>query len=181
LFLAKKTSFVETNQLNLNTFCYKLLEEPFMRKKIELELRLAMKSQNKVRLSTLRLITAALKDRDIAIRSEENTSGVSEAEIITILTKMIKQRNDSITHYEEAGRIELAEIERSEMAIIREFLPKQLSAKEVEEAILGMIESENANSIRDMGRIIRRLKEQYAGKIDFSMVAPLVKKHLLKP
>ena len=152
-----------------------------MRKKIELELRLAMKSQNKVRLSTLRLITAALKDRDIAIRSEENTAGVSESEIITILTKMIKQRNDSITHYEEAGRRELAETERSEIAIIKEFLPKQMSAKEVEEAIIGMIKSEGANSIRDMGRIIGQLKEKYTGKIDFSVVAPLVKKYLLKP
>ena len=152
-----------------------------MRKKIELELRLAMKSQNKVRLSTLRLITAALKDRDIAIRSEENTAGVSESEIITILTKMIKQRNDSITHYEEAGRIELAEIENSEIAVIKEFLPKQMSAKEVEEAIMSMIKSEGANSIRDMGRIIGQLKEKYTGKIDFSVVAPLVKKYLLKP
>ena len=152
-----------------------------MRKKIELELRLAMKSQNKVRLSTLRLTTAALKDRDIAIRSEENTAGVSESEIITILTKMIKQRNDSITHYEEAGRIELAEIESSEIAVIKEFLPKQMSAKEVEEAIVGMIKSEGANSIRDMGRIIGQLKEKYTGKIDFSVVAPLVKKYLLKP
>ena len=152
-----------------------------MRKKIELELRLAMKSQNKVRLSTLRLITAALKDRDIAIRSEENTTGVSESEIITILTKMIKQRYDSITHYEEAGRIELAEIESSEVAIIKEFLPKQMSTKEVEEAIIAMIKSEDANSIRDMGRIIGQLKETYAGKIDFSVVAPLVKKYLLKP
>ena len=152
-----------------------------MRKKIELELRLAMKSQNKVRLSTLRLITAALKDRDIAIRSEENTAGVSESEIITILTKMIKQRNDSITHYEEAGRIELAEIESNEIAIIKEFLPKQMSAKEVEEAIMSMIKSEDATSIRDMGRIIGQLKEKYTGKIDFSVVAPLVKKYLLKP
>ena len=152
-----------------------------MRTKIELELRLAMKSQNKVRLSTLRLITAALKDRDIAIRSEENNAGVSDTEIITILTKMIKQRNDSITHYEEAGRIELAEIESSEIAIIKEFLPRQLSAKEVEEAIMGMIKSENANSIRDMGQIIGKLKEKYAGKIDFSQVAPLVKKYLLEP
>jgi uncharacterized protein YqeY len=152
-----------------------------MRKKIELELRLALKSQNKVRLSTLRLITAALKDRDIAIRSEENTEGVSEAEIISILTKMIKQRNDSISYYEEAGRIESAEIESSEIAVIKEFLPKQMSTKEVEEAVMAMIKSEGANSIRDMGRIIGLLKDKYAGKIDFSVVAPLVKKYLLKP
>ena len=151
-----------------------------MRVKIELELKLAIKSQNKVRLSTLRLITAALKDRDIAIRTEENVSGVSDEEILIILTKMIKQRNDSITHYEEAGRVELAEIERSEISVIREFLPKQLSSKEIEKVVLEMISLERADSIRDMGRIIGKLKEKYSGRVDFSLVAPLVKKYLLR-
>jgi hypothetical protein len=151
-----------------------------MRLKIEQELKLAIKSQNKVRMSTLRLITAALKDRDIAIRTEENVSGVSDEEILIILTKMIKQRNDSITHYEEAGRVELAEIESSEISVIREFLPKQLSTKEIEKAVLEMISLEKADSIRDMGRIIKKLKEKYSGKVDFSLVAPLVKKYLLR-
>jgi hypothetical protein len=150
-----------------------------MRKKIEAELKLATKSQNKVRLSTLRLITAAIKDRDIAIRTEENTLGVSNDEIVTILTKMIKQRNDSITYYEEAGRVELAEIESNEISVIREFLPKQLSVAEIEEAVRHMIRIERADSIRDMGRIIGKLKEKHSGKIDFSIVAPLVKKYLL--
>lgn len=151
-----------------------------MRKKIELELKLAIKSQNKIRLSTLRLITAALKDRDIAIRTDESALGVSNQEILIILTKMIKQRNDSITHYEEAGRVELAEIESTEIDIIKEFLPKQLSTLEVEKVVREMISMENANSIRDMGRIIGKLKEEHSGKIDFSLVAPLVKKYLLK-
>ena len=151
-----------------------------MRTKIELELKLAIKSQNKVRLSTLRLITAALKDRDIAIRTEENVSGVSDKEILTILSKMIKQRNDSITYYEEAGRVELAEIESCEIAVIKEFLPKQLSTEEIEKVVMEMIRLENANSIRDMGRIIGKLKEKYSGKADFSLVAPLVKKYLLR-
>ena len=150
-----------------------------MRKKIELELKLAMKSQNKVRLSTLRLITAALKDRDIAIRTEENTVGVSDDEIITILTKMIKQRNDSITYYEEAGRVELAETENNEITIIKEFLPKQLSGEQIEEVVRHLLRVENANSIRDMGRVIKKLKEKYSGKMDFSVVSPLVKKLLL--
>ena len=151
-----------------------------MRKKIELELKLAIKSQNKIRLSTLRLITAAIKDRDIAIRTDESALGVSNQEILIILTKMIKQRNDSITHYEEAGRVELAEIESTEIDIIKEFLPKQLSTLEVEKVVREMISMENANSIRDMGRIIGKLKEEHSGKIDFSLVAPLVKKYLLK-
>jgi uncharacterized protein YqeY len=151
-----------------------------MRTKIELELKLAIKSQNKIRLSTLRLITAALKDRDIAIRTEENVSGVSDEEILIILAKMIKQRNDSITHYEEAGRVELAETESSEISVIKEFLPKQLSNKEIEKVVLEMISLEKADSIRDMGRIIGKLKEKYSGRVDFSLVAPLVKKYLLR-
>jgi uncharacterized protein YqeY len=93
---------------------------------------------------------------------------------------MIKQRNDSIIYYEEAGRVELAEIESNEIAVIKEFLPRQLSDKQIEEAVLHLLEVENANSIRDMGRVIGKLKEKYSGKMDFSIVAPLVKKLLLK-
>tara|TARA_A100001015_G_C14858340_1_gene659298 strand:- start:127 stop:588 length:462 start_codon:yes stop_codon:yes gene_type:complete len=151
-----------------------------MRRKIDIELKLAIKSQNKERLSTLRLITTAIKDRDISVRTEENSAGVSDDQIISILTQMIKQRNDSISFYEEAGRLELAGSERNEISIIKEFLPKQLSAQEVETAVIKVIELEKACSIRDMGRVIGKLKEQYAGKVDFSVVAPLVKSILLK-
>tara|TARA_Y200000002_G_scaffold377772_1_gene383964 strand:- start:632 stop:1093 length:462 start_codon:yes stop_codon:yes gene_type:complete len=151
-----------------------------MRKKINLELKLAMKSQNKNRLSTLRLITAAIKDRDIAMRTEESSSGVNDQEIIQILTQMIKQRNDSVSFYEEGGRIELAESEKNEIGIIKEFLPRQLSENEIEAVVRLTIKSECAESIRDMGRVIGKLKEQYAGKVDFSVIAPLVKKILLK-
>ena len=150
-----------------------------MRKKINLELNLAMKSQNKLRLSTLRLINAAIKDRDISVRSDEGASGVSDEVIMEILMQMIKQRNESITHYEEAGRLELAEKENSEIQIIKEFLPKQLSEGEVIEAINNAISQENASSIRDMGKVIGRLKKEYAGKMDFSKVAPNVKEKLL--
>ena len=151
-----------------------------MRKKINLELKLAMKSQNKNRLSTLRLITAAIKDRDIAMRTEESSFGVNDQEIIQILTQMIKQRNDSVSFYEEGGRIELAESEKNEIGIIKEFLPRQLSENEIEAVVRLTIKSECAESIRDMGRVIGKLKEQYAGKVDFSIIAPLVKKILLK-
>ena len=151
-----------------------------MRKKLDIELKLAIKSQNKDRLSTLRHIMAAIKDRDIFVRNEENSSGLLDDEIIGILTQMIKQRNDSISYYEEAGRVDLAEAEKKEITIIREFLPKQLSSKEVEIAVRKTIKSEHAASIRDMGRVIEKLKEQYAGRVDFSLIAPLVKKILLK-
>ena len=139
-----------------------------------------MKSQNKERLSTLRLIMAAIKDRDISVRTEENASGIKDDEIIGVLTQMIKQRNDSISFYEEAGRIKLMQSEKNEISIIREFLPKQLSSQEVETAVISTIRSERAETIRDMGRVIGKLKEQYSGQVDFSVIAPLVKKILLK-
>ena len=151
-----------------------------MREKIDVELKLAMKSQNKERLSTLRLIMAAIKDRDISVRTEENASGIKDDEIIGVLTQMIKQRNDSISFYEEAGRIKLMQSEKNEISIIKEFLPKQLSSQEVESAVISTIRSERAETIRDMGRVIGKLKEQYSGQVDFSVIAPLVKKILLK-
>ena len=93
---------------------------------------------------------------------------------------MIKQRNDSISYYEEAGRVKLVESEKNEIETIREFLPKQLSNNEIENAVISMINEEGAETIRDMGRVIGKLKERYVGRVDFSIVAPLVKKLLLK-
>ena len=151
-----------------------------MRKKIDIELKLAMKSQNQERLSTLRLISAAIKYRDIALRSEENSSGLNDEEIIQIMTQMIRQRTDSVAYYEEAGRVELAESEKNEISIITEFLPKQLSRQEIETAIIEAIKAQQANSIRDVGPVIGRLKKKYAGRADFSIIAPLVKNILLK-
>ncbi len=151
-----------------------------MREKLNNELKLAMKSQNKIRLSTLRLINAAVKDRDISVRSEENVAGVSDIIILQILTQMIKQRVESVNQYQEAGRLELAERENNEIKIIQEFLPKQLSESEILPAINEIISEEGASSVRDMGKVISRLKEKYAGRIDFSKVASLVKAELSK-
>ena len=102
-----------------------------MRSELDANLKEAIKSQEKQRVATLRLINAAIKDRDIAVRSEENTEGVSDAEIILILSNMVKQRKHSIIQYEEGGRIELAEREREEIKIIQEFLPNQLTEEEI--------------------------------------------------
>ena len=102
-----------------------------MRSELDTNLKEAIKSQEKQRVATLRLINAAIKDRDIAVRSEENTEGVSDAEIILILSNMVKQRKHSIIQYEEGGRIELAEREREEIKIIQEFLPNQLTDEEI--------------------------------------------------
>ena len=134
-----------------------------------------MKSQEKQRLATLRLINAAIKDRDIAVRSEENTEGVSDNEIILILSNMVKQRKQSIVQYEEGGRIELAEREREEIKIIEEFLPNQLSEKEIRDEILKIIESKDQLSIKDMGKIMGELKTNFSGRMDFGKASEIVK------
>lgn len=146
-----------------------------IRNRLMRELKEAMKAKDQTRLSTLRLINAAIKDRDIAARSDDNIEGVGEAEIREILAKMIKQRRDSAQAYDEAGRIELAEQERAEIEIIQDFLPKPLSDQDVEKAIREAIDETGASSIRDMGRIMGVLKSRYAGQIDFGKAGQRVK------
>ncbi len=135
----------------------------------------AMREREAKRLSTLRLVNAAIKDKDIAARTEESAEGVSDAEIMGILAKMIKQRQDSSKIFEEAGRIELAEGERAEIKVIEEFLPKQLSEAEVESAIADAVAEVDASSIRDMGKIMGVLKSKYTGQMDFGKVGAAVK------
>ena len=132
-----------------------------MRSLLDTNLKEAMKSQEKTRLATLRLINAAIKDRDIAVRSEENIEGVSDNEIILILSNMVKQRKQSIIQYEEGGRIELAEREREEIKIIEEFLPNQLSEQEIREEITKIIQSKENPSIKEMGKIMGELKASF--------------------
>ncbi|WP_112322708.1 GatB/YqeY domain-containing protein [Oceanibium sediminis] len=146
-----------------------------IRTRLTQEMKDAMRAKDTRRLSTIRLINAAIKDRDIAARSEENTEGVSDAEIRDIMAKMIKQRRDSAQAYDEAGRIELAEQEREEIEVIQSFLPKPLSESEVQKAIASAIEETGASSIRDMGRIMGVLKKRYAGQIDFGKAGAQVK------
>tara|TARA_B100000963_G_scaffold336018_1_gene330692 strand:- start:224 stop:676 length:453 start_codon:yes stop_codon:yes gene_type:complete len=146
-----------------------------MRSLLDKNLKEAIKSQEKQRLATLRLINAAIKDRDIAVRSEENTEGVSDAEIILILSNMVKQRKQSIVQYEEGGRIELAERERQEIKIIEEFLPNQLNEQEIREEVSKIIESKDQLSIKDMGKIMGELKTKFSGRMDFGNASEIVK------
>ena len=146
-----------------------------MRSLLDTNLKEAMKSQEKQRLATLRLINAAIKDRDIAVRSEDNTEGVSDNEIILILSNMVKQRKQSIIQYEEGGRIELAEREREEIKIIEEFLPNQLSEQEIREEVTKIIESKDKSSIKDMGKIMGELKTNFSGQMDFGKASEIVK------
>jgi uncharacterized protein YqeY len=149
-----------------------------MRDRIAAALRTAMKTKDTSRLATLRLINAAIKDQEIAGRSADGVTTVGEAEIMAILAKMIKQRNESVRAYEEAGRLDLAEQERGEIAVIEEFLPRQLTEAETTEAIDAAIAETGASSVRDMGRIMGRLKARYPGRMDFGTVGRKVKTRL---
>lgn len=143
----------------------------------------AMKARAADRLSTLRLINAAIKDRDIASRGgaedEQGASGaVGDDEILAILAKMIRQRQESARAYEEGGRLELAEKERAEISVIEEFLPRQLDPAEVAAAIDAAIAETAAASLRDMGRVMAHLKARHAGEMDFGAVGALIKARL---
>ncbi|HEU0223311.1 MAG TPA: GatB/YqeY domain-containing protein [Paracoccaceae bacterium] len=150
-----------------------------IRERLSKELKEAMLAKNQARLSTIRLINAAIKDRDIAARGGEGgEAGVSDADILVILGKMIKQRQESARLYEEGGRIDLAEQERAEIGVIEEFLPKQLSEAEIASAVANAVAETKACSIRDMGRVMGVLKERYAGQMDFSKAGAQVKARL---
>ena len=146
-----------------------------MRSELDANLKEAIKSQEKQRVATLRLINAAIKDRDIAVRSEENTEGVSDAEIILILSNMVKQRKQSIIQYEEGGRIELAEREREEIKIIQEFLPNQLTDEEIHIEISKIVNSNEHLTIKVIGKIMGELKEKFSGRMDFGKASGIVK------
>ncbi|MDE2133063.1 MAG: GatB/YqeY domain-containing protein [Alphaproteobacteria bacterium] len=140
----------------------------------------AMKARDQKRLGTLRLVQAALKDRDIANRSEESRAGISDDEILVLLAKLIKSREDSIALYEKGGRPELAQAERGEIAVIREFMPKQMDEGEAKAAIAAVIAELGASSMKDMGKVMAALKERFAGKMDFAKAGAAVKE-LLSP
>ncbi|APX11124.1 GatB/YqeY domain-containing protein [Tateyamaria omphalii] len=149
-----------------------------LRTKISAALKQAMKDKDADRLSTLRLINAAIKDKDIDARAAGQDDGVGEGEVLAILGKMVKQRKESAKTYEEGGRLDLAEREMAETTVIEEFLPQKLddaaSAKAVDEAIAEV----GADSIRDMGKVMGVLKSKYTGQMDFGAVGPMVKDRL---
>jgi uncharacterized protein len=138
----------------------------------------AMKARDSKRLGTLRLVQAAIKDKDIANRSEESREGISDDEILSLFSKMIKSREDSIALYDKGGRPELAEAERAEIAIIREFMPRQLDETETKAAIAAIVAETGATSLKDMGKVMAALKERYAGTMDFGKAGGLVKAQL---
>ena len=149
-----------------------------LRDEIKLKLNECLKNQDKKSISTLRLVLAAVKDRDIAARSNGNNSGISDDEIKLLLQTMIKQRKESADIYEKAGRLELLKSENKEIEIISCFLPKQMTNVEISDAIEKIIKETNASSIKDMGSLMSKLKSDYAGRCDFSLVAKIAREKL---
>jgi len=146
-----------------------------LRDEINDSLKEAMKAKDQKRVGTLRLVNAALKDRDIAARTETSRELLGDDEILSLLAKMIKQREDSILAYEAGKRPELADAERAEIAVIREFMPKQMSADDAKAAIAKVIADLGATSIKDMGKVMATLKERFAGQMDFAKASGAVK------
>ena len=141
-----------------------------MRERLMAETRAALKGQNKPRLSALRLISAALQERDIAAKT-----AIPDQDIPALLQKMIKQRRDSIAHYEKAGRKELADLEAAEITVIEEFLPRQMSEAEAKEAIAAVLTEVGATTPKEMGKVMAALKERYAGRMDFGKASGIVR------
>ena len=149
-----------------------------LRDRFNEQLKEAMKAKDAKRVSTLRMILAGLKDKDIAARTETNREGIPDEDVLGLLAKMIKQREESAAAFESGGRPELAQAEREEIAIIREFMPKQMSPEESRAAAQGVISELGAASMKDMGRVMAALKERYAGQMDFAKASAVVKKTL---
>ncbi len=147
-----------------------------MRERFTEELKTAMKAGEKRRVETIRMITAGLKDRDIEARGQGKT--VSDEDILGLLQKMVKSRQESLEIYDKAGRTDLATQEREEIAIIQGFLPQQMSDADVEAAIAEAIKESGAASIKEMGKVVGLLKGKYAGRMDFGKASAVVKAKL---
>ncbi|PWE16918.1 glutamyl-tRNA amidotransferase [Marinicauda salina] len=146
-----------------------------LRDSIQDDLNEAMKARDQVRVSTLRLIQAAIKDRDISARSEDRCEGCADQEIMALLQKLVKQREESAETYEKAGRLDLAERERAEAEIVREYLPRPMADREIADAAREVVDELDASGLKDMGKCMGALKERYAGRMDFSKAGQEVK------
>ena len=149
-----------------------------LRNRISSDLKAAMKAKDATKLATLRLINAAIKDREIAARGEAGATELTDADLVAVLTRMVKQRRDSARAYEEAARLDLAEKELAEIAVIESFLPRQLDEGEMAQAVEDTIAELGASSVRDIGKVMGALKTRYAGQMDFGKAGALVKARL---
>ena len=150
-----------------------------MREQLNSELKKSIINKDLVATKTIRLIIAAIKDRDIVVRTEGNQNGISEADIISLLKKMQKQREESIQLYTKGNRMDLVQSEEDEIKIIKQFLPKQMNDDEIKNLVKEAIEINDANSIRDMGKVMSHLKEKYSTNMDFSKASKFLKETLI--
>ncbi len=150
-----------------------------MREKLNSELKKSIINKDIVATKTIRLIIAAIKDRDIVVRTEGNQSGISETDIISLLKKMQKQREESIQLYSKGNRIDLVQSEEDEIKIIKQFLPKQMNDDEIANLVEEAIKFNDAQSIRDMGKVMSYLKENYSANMDFSKASKFLKESLI--
>ena len=151
-----------------------------IRQNVSTALKAAMIKKDVRLINTLRLIIAAIKDRDIALKGNGNSSGIDEIEIILLMQTMIKQRNASIVLFKQGIREDLVKIEEDEILIISSFLPEQLNEQEIEDAVVNAIKLTKSESMKDMGKVISLMKQDYIGKMDFRIVSRIVKEKLLK-
>jgi uncharacterized protein YqeY len=149
-----------------------------LRTRLNDDLKTAMRAKDERVVATVRLILAALKEKDIAARPSGNTAGIDDAGIMQMMNGMIKQRRDSIALYQQGGRPELAQKEQDEIDVIQRYLPQQMSEAEVAAAVKAAIADTGAASIKDMGKVMAVLKEKHAGKMDFASVSGVVKQQL---
>ena len=151
-----------------------------IRQNVSTALKAAMIKKNVRLINTLRLIIAAIKDRDIILKGNGNSSGIDEIEITLLMQTMIKQRNASIVLFKQGIREDLVKIEEDEILIISSFLPEQLNEQEIEDAVVNAIKLTKSESMKDMGKVISLMKQDYIGKMDFRIVSRIVKEKLLK-
>ena len=150
-----------------------------LRNKIDDDYKQSIKNKDQQKIDTLRLIRSAIKDKDISSRTSENKEGINDAEIMSLLINLIKQRKDSIEQFQKAKRDDLIKNEQSEIEIINEYLPQQKTQEEIEKIINEIITTKNLESIKDMGKLMSIIKNDYAGEVDMSLVGKIAKSKLV--
>ena len=146
-----------------------------LRIKIEEDYKQSIRNKDQYKINTLRLIKSAIKDKDISTRSLENNEGINNSEILSLLISLIKQRKDSIEQFQKANRDDLIKNEQNEIDIINLYLPKQKSEEEIENIVRGIIKNNNMGSVKDMGRLMSIIKNDYAGEVDMGLVGKIAK------
>jgi uncharacterized protein YqeY len=146
-----------------------------LREQVQQAMKEAMKSGDKLRLSTVRLMQSAIKDKDIASRTDGRNDGISDPDILDLFAKMVKQRRESAELYEKGGRQDLVDQERGEIAVIESFMPRQMNEAETRAAIEAVMKEIGASTVKDMGRVMGELKKRYAGQMDFGQVGAIAK------